>query len=122
MLMLEKLLNPEVKKNVAKQVAIPANKRADGHQVPTYESIINANYLVQILTGPVSNTREITSNANEKIRLGRESSFCNHLGILGSHPIIINKTHYSAHCSTHESRTSVWGCGLRMLAYILLQK
>lgn len=32
MLMLEKLLNQEVKKNVVKLVAIPSNKRADGHQ------------------------------------------------------------------------------------------
>ena len=30
MLVLEKLLNPEVKKNVVKQVATPANMRADG--------------------------------------------------------------------------------------------
>jgi hypothetical protein len=32
MLMLEKLLNQEVKKNVVKLVAIPSNKGADGHQ------------------------------------------------------------------------------------------
>jgi hypothetical protein len=79
MLMLEKLLNQEVKKNVVKLVAIPSNKGADGHQFLNIREKYHLNYLVQILTGPVSKTREITSNANEKIRLGRESSFCNHL-------------------------------------------
>jgi hypothetical protein len=106
MLMLEKLLNPEVKKNVVKQVATPANMRADGlmdikFEHIAYESIMNPNYRVQILTGPVSKTREITSNANEKIRLGRESSPCNHLAILGSHPIIINKSYYRSHRKIH---------------------
>ena len=64
------------------------------HKVRAYESIMNPNYQVQILTGPVSKTREITSNANENIRLGRESSPYNHLAILGSHPVIINKSYY----------------------------
>jgi hypothetical protein len=36
MLMLEELLNPEVKKNGVKQVAIPADKRVHGHQVQTF--------------------------------------------------------------------------------------
>jgi hypothetical protein len=46
--MLEKLLNPEVGKNVVKQVAIPANKRTDGYQVRTYESIIKPDCLVYL--------------------------------------------------------------------------
>ena len=49
------------------------------------------------LTGPVSKTQDITSNANEKIRLGRESSFCNHLAILGSNPIRIINNYWNNH-------------------------
>lgn len=87
MLMLEKLLNQEVKKNVVKLVAIPSNKEQMDINFLNISENYHPNYLAQTLTGPVSKTREITSNANETIRLGRESSFCNHLSILGSNPM-----------------------------------
>lgn len=98
--MLEKLLNPEVEKNVVKQVATPASMSAYGHEVRRHGSFINHSHWMQILTGPVSKTREITSNANEKIRLGREPSFCNHLAILGSCPIIIKQK--ALRCSLYK--------------------